>query len=73
MGSGTELSICALAEKIGAAVGFKGKIIWDATKPNGTPRKLMDSSRLSSLGWQPGIGLDEGIAGAYRDFLQRFL
>jgi GDP-L-fucose synthase len=69
LGSGAELTIRELADKVAAAIGFKGSIVWDRTKPNGTPRKLMDSSRLFGLGWRPRVGLDEGIAAAYRDFL----
>lgn len=68
LGSGKELTIRELAEKVAKAVDFKGRVIWDATKPNGTPRKLMDSSRLFKLGWNPRVGLDEGIAAAYEDF-----
>lgn len=72
LGSGSELTIRELADKVGKAVGFHGRVIWDTSKPNGTPRKLMDESRLFSLGWRPRIGLDEGIAAAYRDFLERY-
>ena len=70
VGSGEELTIRELAAKVGKAVGFHGRISWDMTKPNGTPRKLMDESRLFALGWKPKIGLDEGIAAAYKDFLE---
>ena len=63
VGSGKELSILELAKLSARAVGFEGKIAHDLSKPDGTPRKLMDSSRLKSLGWQPGIGLEEGIRG----------
>ena len=69
LGSGSELSIRQLAEKVARVVGFEGRIEWDTTKPNGTPRKLLDCSKLQSLGWKTRIGLDEGIAAAYRDFL----
>jgi GDP-L-fucose synthase len=68
LGSGSELTIRELAEKVAKAVGFDGSVIWDKSKPNGTPRKLMDSSRLFRLGWKPKVALDEGIAAAYRDF-----
>ena len=71
LGSGSELTIRELAEKVGMIVGFRGKIVWDTSKPNGTPRKLMDESRLFGLGWKPRINLDEGIAKAYDDFLVR--
>ncbi len=71
VGSGSEVSIRQLAETIADIVGFQGEVKWDTTKPNGTPRKLMDSSRLFNLGWKPKIGLDEGIRLAYADFLSR--
>ena len=69
VGSGEELSIRELAEKIARVVGYEGGISWNTTKPNGTPRKLLDSSRLRELGWSPKTGLDEGIAAAYEDFV----
>lgn len=68
VGSGTEISIRNLAALVAEVVGFTGVIEWDTTKPDGTPRKLMDSSRLFALGWRPTIGLREGIASAYQDF-----
>lgn len=71
VGSGSELSIKELAHSVAEVVGFEGSILWDTTKPNGTPRKLMDSSRMFSLGWKPQIGLKDGIALAYADFLRR--
>jgi GDP-L-fucose synthase len=71
LGTGAELTIRELADKVAAAIGFKGSIVWDRTKPNGTPRKLMDSSRLFGLGWKPKVALDEGIASAYEDYLLR--
>jgi len=61
IGSGHEVSIKDLASKISRLVGFTGKIIWDTRKPNGTPRKILDSSKITSLGWKPLISLDEGI------------
>ncbi len=69
VGSGSELSIRELAELVREVVGFAGGIAWDASKPDGTPRKLMDSGRLFELGWRPEIGLREGISLAYSDFL----
>jgi GDP-L-fucose synthase len=69
LGTGEELTIAELARKIGKVVGFTGTIQWDKSKPNGTPRKLMDSGRLFALGWRPKVSLDEGIAKAYEDFL----
>lgn len=68
-GVGYEISIRELAEIVGRAVGFSGKIVFDTSKPDGTPRKLMDSSRIAALGWKPQISLEDGIAGAYRWFL----
>lgn len=70
IGSGTDVSIAELAQAVAEAVEFTGKIVFDTSKPDGTPRKLMDSSRLHALGWKHGIGLREGLALAYRDFLQ---
>jgi len=69
IGSGQELSIRQLAELIADVEGFRGEILWDTSKPNGTPRKLLDSSRLFALGWKPQIGLWEGIERSYREFL----
>lgn len=71
VGSGSDLSIRELAELIQRIVGFTGEIIWDQTKPDGTPRKLMDSSRLFALGWKPQVDLATGIRLAYEDFLKR--
>ncbi len=71
VGSGSDLPIAELARLICLEVGFKGEIVCDTSKPDGTPRKLMDSNYLHSLGWQPKVGLQEGLASAYRDFLSR--
>jgi GDP-L-fucose synthase len=73
VGYGSDLSICELAELVKRIVGFDGEIIWDNSKPDGTPRKLMDSSRLFALGWKPTITLEQGIRLAYQDFLSRKL
>ena len=62
VGSGHEVSIKELAAKISSAVGFRGEIIWDSSKPDGTPRKVLDSSRIAKLGWKPLISLDQGIS-----------
>jgi len=70
VGSGTDLTIKALAEQVQRIVGFEGEIIWDPSKPDGTPRKLMDSGRLFALGWKPSIPLENGIRRAYEDFLR---
>jgi GDP-L-fucose synthase len=71
VGFGSDVSIRQLAELVRELVGFNGQIVWDTTKPDGTPRKLMDSSRLFGLGWRPKIDLRSGLALAYRDFLSR--
>jgi GDP-L-fucose synthase len=70
IGFGSDLSILELAERVQRVVGFKGQILWDTSKPDGTPRKLLDSSRIFALGWQPKIDLDTGLALAYDDFLK---
>ena len=62
IGSGEDLSIKNLAEKVAEAAGFAGEIEWDSSKPDGTPRKVLDVSRIKALGWKPTITLDEGIA-----------
>ena len=62
VGSGEDLSIENLAERVAAAAGFTGAIGWDSSKPDGTPRKVLDVSRIKALGWKPTITLDEGIA-----------
>jgi GDP-L-fucose synthase len=62
VGSGEDLTIKDLAEKVAAAAGFAGKIEWDSSKPDGTPKKVLDVSRIKALGWKPTITLDEGIA-----------
>ena len=65
VGWGQDISILQLAELIRDVVGFQGSIELDTSKPDGTPRKLLDTSRLSSLGWQPSIGLEAGVRGTY--------
>jgi GDP-L-fucose synthase len=69
VGSGSEITIRELSELVKRVVGFTGEIVWDSTKPDGTPRKLMDSSRLFALGWKPKVNLETGIRLAYDDFL----
>ncbi len=71
IGSGADLTIRELAELVARLVGFKGALRFDASKPDGTPRKLLDVSRMAALGWKSAIGMEEGIALAYRDFLSR--
>lgn len=71
VGYGSDITIGDLAKMIGEIVGFKGEIVFDASKPNGTPKKLMDSGRLFAMGWQPKTNLKEGISLAYEDFLTK--
>jgi GDP-L-fucose synthase len=70
VGSGSDLTILELAETICRIVSYEGAIEFDASKPDGTPRKLMDSSRMAALGWSPRIDLETGIRSTYRAFLQ---
>jgi len=70
VGTGEDVTIKELAETIAEVTGYTGNIEFDPTKPDGTPRKLMDSTRLRSLGWEPKIGLKEGLTVAYEDFLE---
>jgi len=70
VGSGQEISIKDLADKISKAVGFSGEIIWDSSKPDGTMRKVLDSSKIANLGWKPLISLDQGIASTVEWYLQ---
>jgi GDP-L-fucose synthase len=70
IGCGEDISICELAELICDVVGFEGELAWDTTKPDGTPRKLLDITKLGNLGWQPTISLREGIAQTYDWFLK---
>jgi GDP-L-fucose synthase len=73
IGTGREITIRELAELVAEVVGFHGQLVFDASKPDGTPRKLLDVSRLQQLGWQPKTGFREGIALAYADFLKNVL
>jgi GDP-L-fucose synthase len=70
LGRGDELSIKDLAETVARVVGFGGKLHFDRSKPDGTPRKLMDNSKIRALGWAPKISLVQGITIAYKDFLK---
>jgi GDP-L-fucose synthase len=72
VGFGDDLTILALAQAVARTVGYAGRIALDASKPDGTPRKLMDSTRLRSLGWQPRVALAEGLRLAYEDFLKAY-
>ena len=70
IGVGEDISIAGLASMVGEAVGYKGKIVYDSSKPDGTPRKLVDTSRINALGWRAGISLQEGIKNTYQWFLE---
>jgi GDP-L-fucose synthase len=70
VGYGSDVTISDLAYEVAKTVGYAGKIELDTTKPDGAPRKLMDSSRLRNLGWQPQVGLAQGLRQAYEDFLE---
>ena len=69
VGSGEEISIKQLSELISRTVGFEGAMVWDPSKPDGTPPKIMDSRRLFALGWRPKMTLERGVPLAYQDFL----
>ena len=71
VGCGEDLSIKSLAEMIQSIVGFQGELIWNTEKPDGTPRKLMDISKIKGLGWSPKINLAQGIADVYREYQQQ--
>jgi GDP-L-fucose synthase len=73
IGFGSDMTIRELAERMADELGFQGRIIFDTTMPDGTPRKLLDSTRLFSLGWRPKIQLQEGIRLAYDDYVRREL
>ena len=68
MGTGIDLSIGNLAKEVANAVGFKGSIQWDKSKPDGTPKKQLDVSRIASMGWRARIKLREGLTMAYDDY-----
>ena len=70
IGVGEDISIADLARLIGEAVGYQGEIVYDASKPDGTPRKLVDVSKINGLGWRAGISLDVGVRSTYQWFLE---
>ena len=72
IGYGEDLSIAELARAVASVVGFRGRLRFDTSKPDGTPRKLLDSARINALGWKPRTRMEAGIALAYRDFLERY-
>ncbi len=70
VGCGADVTIRELVELVAEIVGFQGKIVWDASKPDGSPRKLLDTSRLNSFGWKPRISLKAGLVNTYQAFLE---
>ena len=72
IGSGKEKTIKEIVELVKKTVGFEGEVVWDKTKPDGTPRKLMDVSRINALGWSAQVELEDGLKIAYQDFLERY-
>jgi len=70
VGFGSDITIADVAQAVSQAVGYPGAITFDTTQPDGSPRKLMDSSRLNSLGWHAKVNLQQGLALAYQDFLE---
>ncbi|PHT42229.1 putative GDP-L-fucose synthase 2 [Capsicum baccatum] len=72
VGSGKEVSIKELAELVKEVVGFKGELVWDTSKPDGTPRKLMDNSKIAGLGWTPKISLRDGLVDTYKWYVENY-
>jgi GDP-L-fucose synthase len=70
VGYGSDITIKDLARLISKTVGYQGEIIFDTSKPDGTPRKLMNSDRIKQMGWQPTVSLEKGLIVAYQNFLQ---
>ena len=70
VGCGADVTIRELVELVAETVGFQGKIVWDTSKPYGSPRKLLDTSRLNSFGWKPRISLKDGLVNTYQAFLE---
>jgi len=70
IGTGEDITIGDVAKLVQKVVGFEGELVFDTTKPDGTPRKLLDVSRMKALGWEPKVGLEEGLAKAYTWFLK---
>ena len=71
IGAGADQSIAEIATLVAEVLGYEGRFVYDAAKPDGTPRKLLDVSRMFAMGWKPTVGLREGIALAYQDYLGR--
>ena len=72
IGVGVDITIAELAAKVAEVVGFNGKITYDSSKPDGTPRKLLDVTRLHDLGWQAQTSLEDGLTKAYKDFVNNY-
>jgi GDP-L-fucose synthase len=70
VGTGVDCTIHELVESVAKVIGFEGKVLFDQTKPDGAPRKLMDVSRLKNLGWEYSINLEQGLGSTYQWFLQ---
>ncbi len=73
IGTGEDLTIRALAETIKKIVGFEGKIVWDKTKPDGTPRKILNVKKINKLGWKAKIGLEDGIKKVYLHYKNLYI
>ncbi|MBU2051335.1 MAG: NAD-dependent epimerase/dehydratase family protein, partial [Gammaproteobacteria bacterium] len=71
VGSGVEVSIRELSEMVALEIGYRGEIVWDHSKPDGTPRKILDCSKIHSLGWKYQIPLRYGLKLAYRDYVEQ--
>jgi GDP-L-fucose synthase len=71
VGSGSDVTIAEVAQTIAQTVGYTGQIEFDTSKPDGAPRKWMDSSRINNLGWQAKVDLQQGLASAYLDFVDK--
>jgi GDP-L-fucose synthase len=70
VGTGQDIMLRELAEMVREVVGFEGQLVWDSTKPDGTPRKQLDTRKINALGWQPEITLEDGIRSTYAWYLQ---
>jgi GDP-L-fucose synthase len=70
VGSGSDVTIADLAKTVASTTGYQGNITFDTSKPDGAPRKWMDSSKLNTLGWRPAVNLEAGLAHAYKEFTQ---
>ena len=73
MGVGRDQTISELADRIAKIIGYSGEQFWDQSKPDGTPKKLLDSSRLTKLGWSPSISLTEGVKRTYQSYKEKIV